>query len=78
MFDFIKNRFGKKSHGSQSRDGLGSKLSKRDLFLEPLEDRRLLAADFSLSVSDGDVTEVGARIQVNSLSLERVLRQPQR
>ena len=60
MFDFIKNRFGKKSHGSQSRDGLGSKLSKRDLFLEPLEDRRLLAADFSLSVSDGDVTEVGA------------------
>ena len=60
MFDFIKNRFGKKSHRSQRREGLGSKLSKRDLFLEPLEDRRLLAADFSLSVSDGDVTEVGA------------------
>ena len=31
-----------------------------EIFLEPLEDRRLLAADFSLSVSDGDVTEVGA------------------
>ena len=59
MFDFIKNRFGKKSHRFQRRDGLGSKLSKRDLFLEPLEDRRLLAADFSLSVSDSDVTEVG-------------------